>query len=110
MRQVKILRYKIGSRIKKYRQKKGLSQVELAEKLGVSNSCVSNWEQGINRPDADMISVICDHLDISPSELFGVAVKACNPADITEHESNLLEAYRKASSEIQKVIDRILGI
>ncbi len=104
------MRYKIGSRIRKYRQEKGISQVELAEMLGVSNSRVSNWEQGINRPDADIIGKICDCLDISPSELFNVAVKSCGPADFTEHDIRLVEAYHKASPEFQRAVDKLLDI
>ena len=44
------MKYEIGARIRKYREMSGFSQKELAQKIGVSNSRVSNWEQGINRP------------------------------------------------------------
>lgn len=44
------MKYEIGNRIRKYREECKLSQKDLAQKLGVSNSRVSNWEQGINRP------------------------------------------------------------
>ena len=49
------MKYEIGAKIKKYREACGISQRELAAMLGISNTRVSNWEQGINRPDADMI-------------------------------------------------------
>lgn len=42
------MRYEIGSRIRKYREENNLSQKQLAEKIGVSNSRVSNWEQGVS--------------------------------------------------------------
>lgn len=45
------VKYEIGNRIRKYREKLGISQKELAERIGVSNGRVSNWEQGLNRPD-----------------------------------------------------------
>lgn len=50
------MKYEIGARIRKYREMSGFSQKELAQKIGVSNSRVSNWEQGINRPDADILA------------------------------------------------------
>ena len=48
------MKYEIGNRIRKYREELGISQKQLAEQLGVSNGRVSNWEQGINRPDAEI--------------------------------------------------------
>lgn len=64
-----LMKYEIGARIRKYREMSGFSQKELAQKIGVSNSRVSNWEQGINRPDADILADICKALNVSPSEL-----------------------------------------
>ena len=66
------MKYEIGARIRKYREMRGFSQKELAQKIGVSNSRVSNWEQGINRPDADILADICKALNVSPSELLDV--------------------------------------
>ena len=60
--------YEIGERIKLYREDRNLSQKDFAEKIGVSNSRVSNWEQGINRPDVDLLKKICETLNVSPSE------------------------------------------
>ena len=71
---MKSTRYEIGSRIRKYREESNLSQKQLAKILGVSNSRVSNWEQGINRPDADILAAICVALDVSPSLLLGIQV------------------------------------
>ena len=56
-------KYEIGNRIRKYREASHLSQKQLAEILGVSNSRVSNWEQGLNRPDADILAEMCVALD-----------------------------------------------
>lgn len=65
-RQVIKLKYEIGERIRKYREACGMNQMQLAEKLGINNSRVSNWEQGINRPDADILADICRALDFPP--------------------------------------------
>lgn len=42
------MKYEIGARIRKYQEMSGFSQKELAQKIGVSNSRVSNWEQGVS--------------------------------------------------------------
>lgn len=51
------------------RKKNGLSQKELAERLSVSTSAVSKWENGKNLPDMIMISSIADILQVSCDEL-----------------------------------------
>ena len=47
--------YAIGQRIRKYRKAKGLSQEQLAEKLGVSNKTISKWETGKCMPDYSIV-------------------------------------------------------
>ena len=60
---------KIGSFIAENRKAKGITQIEFAEKLGVSNKSVSRWETGKNMPDVSLFLSICDVLDISVNEL-----------------------------------------
>ena len=56
---------KIGSFLAENRKAKGFTQIEFAEKLGVSNKSVSRWETGKNMPDVSLFLPICDALDIS---------------------------------------------
>ena len=100
------MRYEIGKRIKKYRERTGLSQLELAALLGVSNSRISNWEQGLNRPDADILAALCRALRCSPSELLDVHLA---PGEYSEKERRLIEAYRERP-EMQKAVDILLGL
>lgn len=60
---------KIGSFIAENRKAKELTQIEFAEKLGVSNKSVSRWETGKNMPDVSLFLPICDMLEISVNEL-----------------------------------------
>ncbi len=50
----------IAKNIKKLRQKKGLTQEELAEKLYVTRQAVSNWETGKNQPDVDTLKSLAE--------------------------------------------------
>ena len=100
------LKYEIGSRIRKYREMAGLSQKELADKIGISNSRVSNWEQGINRPDADIIAEICRALKVSPSDLLDVRL---TDDEITGQERRVLQAYRD-KPDLQHAVNILLGI
>ncbi len=60
---------KIGKFIQEKRKEKNLSQLELAEKLGVSNRTISKWENGNSMPDYSIINGLCKELDISINEL-----------------------------------------
>ncbi len=60
---------KIGKFIQEKRKEKELSQLELAEKLGVSNRTISKWENGNSMPDYSIINDLCKELDISINEL-----------------------------------------
>ncbi len=100
------MKYEIGNRIRKYREDRKLSQKQLAELIEVSNSRVSNWEQGINRPDADILAELCKALQVSPSELLDVHL---SDEEITEQERKVLQAYRE-KTELQHAVNILLGI
>lgn len=59
------MKYKIGEKIKKVREDRGLTQNDLAEKIGVSAAAIGNWEQGTSRPNADMLVKLCRILTVS---------------------------------------------
>lgn len=98
--------YEFGPRLKKHRLQQNLSQKEFAKRIGVSNSRVSNWEQGINRPDVDFLARICEVLRVSPSELLDVRL---DPTDMDEQEHRLVLAYR-ARPDMHKAVHTLLGI
>jgi len=60
---------RIGQFIQEKRKEKGLSQLELAERLNVSNRTISKWENGNSMPDYSIINDLCHELDISVNEL-----------------------------------------
>ncbi|MEG0570963.1 MAG: helix-turn-helix transcriptional regulator [Oscillospiraceae bacterium] len=100
------MKYEIGNRIRKYREDRGLSQMKLAQMINVSNNRISNWEQGINRPDADIIAAICKALDVSPSELLDVRLSS---DDLNDQERKVIKAYR-TETQLQNAVNILLGI
>ena len=59
----------IGNRISKFRKAKGLTQEELAGKLGVSSQAVSKWETDTSCPDISLLPQLCRVLGITADEL-----------------------------------------
>lgn len=59
----------IGNRIAKYRKAKGLTQEELANRVGVSSQAVSKWENDASCPDISLLPQLCQTLGISSDEL-----------------------------------------
>lgn len=61
--------YVTGAVIKALREKKNMTQIELAEKLRVSDKTVSRWETGKGYPDISLLEPIADVFSISITEL-----------------------------------------
>ena len=61
----------LGDKIKELRQKKGLTQEELAARLHVVRQTVSKWEKNRSVPDADALKDIAEILEVPVSTLLG---------------------------------------
>lgn len=93
----------IGSKIRIARKQAGLKQKELAEKIGVSESRISQYENGSQRPRIDTIQKIAEGLGITPSDLMGpewfdLQLGAGNLSELQKGVSMLqaLEQYLKS--------------
>ena len=85
---------KIGAFISTCRREKGWTQVQLAERLGVTNKSVSKWETGKCLPDASLFGDLCDSLGITVNELFaGERIEAEHAA--RKAEENLVAAMEE---------------
>ena len=60
---------KIGKFIAECRKKANLTQLQLAEKLGITDKAISKWERGVAMPDTSIMLELCDILGISVNEL-----------------------------------------
>ena len=61
--------YVTGAVIKSLREQKKLTQLQLAEKLGVSDKTISKWETGKGYPDITLLEPIADAFSVSVTEL-----------------------------------------
>lgn len=60
---------KIGKFIAERRKHKNLTQLQLSEKLGITDKAISKWERGIAMPDTSIMLELCSILEISVNEL-----------------------------------------
>lgn len=61
----------IGNKISKLRERRGLSQVQLAEKLHMSQGSLAMYETGKRKPSLDTLKLIADYFNVSTDYLLG---------------------------------------
>ncbi|WP_339816851.1 helix-turn-helix domain-containing protein [Paenibacillus sp. FSL R7-0216] len=61
----------LGSRLKKEREIKGWSQIYVAEKLGITNTVLSNYERDYRDPDTTTLAKLADLYDVDADYLLG---------------------------------------
>lgn len=83
---------RVGNRIKKQREKLGLTQEQFAEKLGFSTNYISTIERGASFPRYDKLIVILNGLETSADAIF---------CDVLEH------ATTYQASEISKALEKL---
>ena len=68
------------NRIAEFRRKYRITQRQLGQVLGVSQTTISAWEHGRNEPDIGSIFVMADYFDVTPKKLMGY-VDQCEQCD-----------------------------
>lgn len=63
---------KIGNRLRTFREKNNITQAQIADKLGITQGAVSQWEAGATNPSIATISKLAAILGCSIDELLGI--------------------------------------
>lgn len=75
----------LGKRIMALRKAAGMTQEQVAERLGVSPQAVSKWENDVSCPDVTMIPRIAQLFNVSTDELLGLKASTVRPADTSSY-------------------------
>lgn len=75
-----------GDIIRNARKSAKLTQRQLAQQLGVSNTSVSNWEKNLSKPDADMIQKLCGILRLQPNDFYAAEEPAGKRQAVTDED------------------------
>lgn len=100
---------KLNDYISFYRKKQGLTQEELAKKLGVTNQSVSKWESAQCCPDIGLLPMLADIFEISIDELFGrknekeIHYDLCS--ELPWYDDNTIRVFRTLGKKILESTD-----
>lgn len=94
---------KIGKFIAECRKKNNLTQMQLAEKLNITDRAISKWENGKAMPDSSIMLDLCNELKISVNELLsGEMIDMNNYNEIAE--KTLLEMAKKEETQNKRLM------
>ena len=90
---------KVGAFLKDLRKEKGITQEQLAEKLGVTGRTISRWETGKNMPDISLLVEIAEFFDVSIPEIIKGERKSEYMKNETKEVAETMSDYAKAEKE-----------
>lgn len=94
---------KIGKFISAKRKEQKLTQVQLAEKLCITDRAVSKWETGKSLPDASIILELCQELKITVNDLLSGEVVSMEKYN-ERTEKNLIEMVRQKEEADRRLL------
>ena len=94
---------KIGKTIVSLRKSKNMTQMELADKLGISFQAVSNWERGNSMPDISKLPELAEIFGVSLDELLGEKSSLVEAA-VEDRLEECVKSGEVAEEEIQNVL------
>ena len=84
----------LAENIRRYRKRLGLTQEQLAERLGITLGAVSKWERGSSEPDLSYIMDLAELFHVSVDALIGFTMRG---TDANEEADRIEELWKKAS-------------
>lgn len=96
----------LGSRLKKARERKRLTQQEVADKLGVSNGAISGYERNYRDPDTEMLKKLATLYEVSVDYLTGNIIKESS----NTYEINEINKEEKIRQEKLKLAEMIINL
>ena len=103
--------YDFGRFVAQLRKEKGLTQIQLAEKLNVTDKAISRWETGKNYPDIEIFEHLSKVLEVSISELLeGKRIEKENLINVSEEHIVKQIKKNKKSNKKYRIIILIVAI
>lgn len=102
---------KIGKFIAEQRKKNSLTQMQLAEKLNITDRAISKWENGKSMPDSSIMLDLCNELKISVNELLCGEVLEMNNYN-EKLEQNLVDIIKQKEQADKRLLrmEIVIGV
>ena len=100
---------KIGKFIASLRKQNGLTQMQLSEKLGITDKAISKWERGIAMPDTSIMLDLCGILGITVNELLS-GEKISMENDNQKNEQLLLDMAKELERKNKTIYSSMWAI
>lgn len=100
-----------ATRLKQARESAGLTQLELAKKLGVTKSAIGNYENGVSSPKDSVLLQIFDVLNVEPNFLFQDSFSTMpddTSASLSPTECLLIDKFRSLDVRGQSAVLNVL--
>ncbi len=100
----------LGEKLRGARKRAGLTQRQLANKIGAKHNSVSNWEKGLNNPNPEMIGELCAILNITPNDLLiGAELESVlrSKDGLSPDEATLVRRYRRLDEMARGAVDAL---
>lgn len=103
---------KIGSFLRTLRKENGLTQEQIAEKMGVSARSVSRWENGNTMPDISILIELSDYYDVDLREILNGERKDDNMNAELKETLEMVANYTNEEKEklLSEIIDKVKWI
>ena len=84
-----------------YREKRGWTEYQLAERSGLPQSTISSWYRKNMTPSLPSLEKICDAFDITLAQLFS---EGDEPVALTDSQRELLKRWSRLSADKQEAV------
>jgi transcriptional regulator with XRE-family HTH domain len=93
--------------LKYLRKREGISQAELALRLGITPSAIGNYESGTRKPTYEIEEALADYFNVTIDFLRGTDSERRN---ISNEEYEIILAYRESDDVSKEMVRRVLRI
>ena len=99
----------LGMMIAELRKEKGMTQLELAEKMGVTDKAVSKWERDLSCPDINSLPNLAEILGVTVDDLMQIKKDAENPSQSVQDIIQLIFKVVPLAMGVAVVVLSVMG-
>jgi transcriptional regulator with XRE-family HTH domain len=99
-----------GIRLAKFRKTAGMSQQELADRIGVAQPVISRYEKGQRKLYDDMLAELAKALGVTPNDILGIAPSKCVDNQASNLSKRMVARLKKIEALPRRAQDHLIGM